>query len=62
MKALKSNVAKDLLRDPKARGQLREYLVGKRRGDAEENAFKIVFHGADGRVREVTPIIVPKAA
>jgi hypothetical protein len=61
-KALKSKVAKDLLGDPKARVQLREYLVGKRSGDVQQQGFKIVIHGADGKIVEVTPKVVPKAA
>jgi hypothetical protein len=61
MKALKSKVAKDLLGDPKARVQLREYLVGKRTPDVQQD-FKIVIHGADGKIVEVVPKVVPKAA
>lgn len=62
MKALKSKVAKDLLLDPQARGQLRDYLVAKRTNDVQQQGFKIVIHGADGKILEVIPKIVPKAA
>jgi hypothetical protein len=62
VKALKSQLASELLADPKARDQLREFMTGKRGGPQADrhtamDEFKI--RRVDGRSVRVT--IVPKA-
>ena len=63
MKALKSKLASQLLADPAASGQLRDFLVNRnvsaeRRQQAPENQF--VIRSKDGVVT-VRASVVPKA-
>lgn len=64
MKALKSPLAKEVLADPKAKGQLRSFLASKsaaRAGEPELPAAVIEFR-SNGRTVRVKPVVVPKAA
>jgi hypothetical protein len=65
MKALKSELAKKVLSDPRGKEQLRTYLANKRVGtvarSASSGAF-IEFRDKEGKTVRVTPTIVPKAA
>ena len=62
MKALKSELAKRVLADPGARGQLREVAASESRlRDGAELQGVIVLHDGKGRVR-LTASVVPKAA
>lgn len=61
MKALKSDLAKAVLADPKARTQLREYLVTHQASRAG-GATVVIEVENKGTKRAVTPVVVPKAA
>ena len=63
MKALKSQLASELLADPKARDQLRRFMIAKRLGSnaAQRQPLKdtIGIHRESGG--SVTAVLVPKA-
>lgn len=63
MKALKSQLASELLADPKARDQLRQFMIAKRLGSAA--AQRQPVNDVIGIQREsggsVTAVLVPKA-
>ena len=64
MKALKSNLAKKVLADPRAREQLRGAAAGELRGnDGSAEHRVIILRDSQGRVdRRLTATAVPKAA
>lgn len=63
MKALKSELAKRVLADPRAREQLREVAVGESSAREGRAYGIIVLHDSRGRVhRRLTATVVPKAA
>jgi hypothetical protein len=65
MKALKSKLASQLLADPRASNQLREFLLSKPAGTVNPNAAatgKFVVRGDRGRTLQVQATVVPKAA
>jgi hypothetical protein len=57
MKALKTSLAKKVLADPRAKGQLREFIVSRRQG-----ATVIELRDEEGRTVRYRPVVVPKAA
>lgn len=62
MKALKSQRASELLADPEARDQIRQFLVASRLGSAapmRQSAIGVKIQSANGRT--VTAVMVPKA-
>lgn len=63
MKALMSQRAKDVLADPRAKGQLRAFLVAKSSQGAsasgDEPASVIELRTADGRTVRLRPRVVP---
>jgi hypothetical protein len=66
MKALKSQLAKDVLADPRAKDQLRSYLARRTAaanapGEAPAGDTLIELRSA-GRVLRLRPVTVPKAA
>jgi hypothetical protein len=63
MKALMSPLARAILADPKAKGQMREFIAAKSdiaaAGAGERDDFiEVQF---EGRMRHVQPVLVPKA-
>lgn len=56
MKALKSKLASEMLADPTAREQLRQFLIGGR-----DAAKEFVFHRPNGETVRIKPTFVPKA-
>lgn len=63
MKALKSNLAKDVLADPKAKDQLRHYLAMKSAQPMTRDASGMFIEvRSKGGVVRVKPEVVPKAA
>lgn len=67
MKALKSQLAKDVLADPRAKDQLRSYLARRTAaantpGEAAAGNEPLIELRADGRVLRLRPVTVPKAA
>jgi hypothetical protein len=65
MKALKSQLAKDVLADPRAKDQLRSYLARRTAaataaGDAGPET--LIELRTEGRVLRLRPVAVPKAA
>ena len=62
MKALKSDLAKSVLADPTATGQLRQYLATKGQASARPSSgVYIDLKTRDGTIR-LKPRVVPKAA
>lgn len=62
MKALKSELASELLADPKARDQLRQFLVAKRsQSSSPLQAVPEVIHIQRPGGSAVTAKVVPKA-
>lgn len=64
MKALKSKLASQLLADPAASAQLRDFLVSRKSSDPaqrQESSAHFVVRGANG-VLNVRATFVPKAA
>jgi len=72
MKALMSPLAKAVLADPQAKGQLRHYLARKSAiaaqaaqegpGGEAPQATVIELKSDGGRTRKLTPVVVPRAA
>lgn len=71
MKALMSPLAKAVLADPQAKGQLRHYLARKsaiaaqaapEAADAVPQATVIELKSDGGRTLKLTPVVVPRAA
>ena len=72
MKALMSPLAKAVLADPQAKGQLRHYLARKSAIAAQAaqeaptapppQATVIELKAAGGRTLKLTPVVVPRAA
>jgi hypothetical protein len=63
MKALKSELAKQLLADPAARDQLRTYLAGHYKVAGALGDVKIEVRARNGQQPVVVvPMVVPKAA
>jgi len=62
MKALKSKLASQLLADPAASGQLRDFLVNRNVSDLRQQApaDQFVIRSKDGKVT-VRASVVPKA-
>ncbi|MEO8938827.1 MAG: hypothetical protein ABI277_10420 [Burkholderiaceae bacterium] len=60
MKALKSPLAKRVLADPKARGQLRAFIGSSLFGGKPTDATRIEVHTA-GKTILYQPVVVPKA-
>jgi hypothetical protein len=60
MKALKSQLAKDVLADPDAKGRLRAYLAEKSVTPYVTGA--VIEVRTNGRMVRVKPTVVPKAA
>jgi hypothetical protein len=60
MKALKSQLAKDVLADPGGRAALREYLTSPAAAGGATNPPKIAIT-SKGRTVRVYPSVVPKA-
>jgi len=61
MKALKSDLGRAVLADPHAKLQLRD-LLSKKVSTESASPRSISVRTTDGRVVNVTPIVVPKAA
>ena len=61
MKALKSDLGRAVLADPQAKLQLRD-LLSKRVATESASLRSIRIKTTDGRVVNVTPVVVPKAA
>jgi hypothetical protein len=59
MKALKSQLASEVLADPEARKHLREFLTRGRSEGAPPSEF--LFRRPNGETVKLTPRIVPKA-
>jgi hypothetical protein len=64
MKALKSPLAKLILADPAAKGQLRQYLAVKSAQSATRPSASdtVIELRVGGQTVRVTPRVVPKAA
>lgn len=71
MKALMSPLAKAVLADPQAKGQLRHYLARKsaiaaqaapEAADVSPQATVIELKADGGRTLKLTPVVVPRAA
>lgn len=71
MKALMSPLAKAVLADPQAKGQLRHYLARKSALAAQvvqeepspaPQATVIELKASGGRTLKLTPVVVPRAA
>lgn len=68
MKALMSPLAKAVLADPQAKGQLRHYLAQKSSLAAQSPATErpqatvIELKSESGRTLKLTPVVVPRAA
>lgn len=64
MKALKSSLAKDVLADAKAKGQLRAFLAVKsaQGGDRSGRDSDVIEVLSNGRLVRVKPMVVAKAA
>lgn len=63
MKALKSDLAKDVLADPKARDQLRHYLATKSLLSVARTPSGVLIEvQRDGKTVRLKPVVVPKAA
>jgi hypothetical protein len=66
MKALKSPLAREVLADPLASEQLRQFMVARERSASGERApvgpQVIVLRQTQGRTLRLKPVVVPKAA
>ncbi len=66
MKALKSPLAREVLADPQASEQLRQFMVARERSAAGERVAPasqvIVLRQPKGRTLRLKPMVVPKAA
>lgn len=64
MKALKSTLAKDVLADAKAKGQLRAFLAVKSAQGGSRSASEgdVIEVQSNGRLVRVKPMVVAKAA
>lgn len=69
MKALKSDLAQQILANPAASNQLRVYLARKsahnasaNRSDMAADTVQIELQGLHGGARRFVPVVVPKAA
>jgi hypothetical protein len=68
MKALKSQLAKDVLADPRAKDQLRSYLARRTAAATtvtvagEAGPETLIELRTEGRVLRLRPVAVPKAA
>lgn len=69
MKALKSDLAQEILSNPAASNQLRIYLARKSARNAAptptespDDTVQIELHGVHGGSRRFVPVVVPKAA
>ncbi len=61
MKALKSDLGRAVLADPQAKLQLRD-LLSRKVATESTSLRSIMIKTSDGKVVNVTPVVVPKAA